>query len=287
MAATATGWQPPTSQPEFAGILKEQETFGTGRGEGAADQINSWFDELMLQSGLGIGPSMMIALCLCTSLALGGVIFVIQENLLTTALGCGVGFLLPVIFTMVARTRRQDKMTSQIPPMLEELARAAKTGRSVEHSLQMVAADTPEPLGGELKLATGRVEMGVPLKDALRDLPRRTGLMTLGLMCMTLVVQQQTGGDLVTVLERLSRTVRDRLLFMGRLRAATAASRATAILMIVLPPAVLAFFVYRKPTYFDELMSSAWGRNSTILAVCLEIVGALWVMRILKDSEQS
>ena len=287
MAATATGWQPPTSQPEFAGILKEQETFGTGRGEGAADQINSWFDELMLQSGLGIGPSMMIALCLCTSLALGGVIFVIQENLLTTALGCGVGFLLPVIFTMVARTRRQDKMTSQIPPMLEELARAAKTGRSVEHSLQMVAADTPEPLGGELKLATGRVEMGIPLKDALRDLPRRTGLMTLGLMCMTLVVQQQTGGDLVTVLERLSRTVRDRLLFMGRLRAATAASRATAILMIVLPPAVLAFFVYRKPTYFDELMSSAWGRNSTILAVCLEIVGALWVMRILKDSEQS
>lgn len=210
-----------------------------------------------------------------------------QENLLTTALGALVGFMLPVVAAMIARTRRQDKMSSQIPSMLEELARAAKTGRSVEHSLQMVAADTPDPLGAELKLATGRVEMGIPLKEALRDLPRRTGLMTLGLMCMTLVVQQQTGGDLVTVLERLSRTVRDRLLFLGRLRAATAASRATAILMIVLPPAVLAFFVYRKPTYFDELMSSAWGRNSTILAICLEIVGALWVLQILKDSEQT
>ena len=125
------------------------------------------------------------------------------------------------------------------------------------------------------------------LKEALRDMPKRTGLMTLGLMCMSLVVQQQTGGDLVRVLERLSRTVRDRLLFMGRLRAATAASRATAILMIVLPPAVLAFFVYRKRTYLDELLSSSWGRNSTILAICLEIAGALWVMRILKDSEQS
>jgi len=287
MAATAAGWQAPTPQPEFAGILKEQETFGTGRGEGAADQINSWFDELMLQSGLGIGPSMMVALCMCTALTLGGGVFVVQENLLTTALAALVGFMLPVIVAVVARTRRQDKMTTQIPPMLEELARAAKTGRSVEHSLQMVAADTPDPLGAELKLATGRVEMGIPLKDALRDLPRRTGLMTLGLMCMTLVVQQQTGGDLVTVLERLSRTVRDRLLFMGRLRAATAASRATAILMIVLPAGVLAFFVYRKPTYFDELMSSAWGRNSTILAICLEIVGTIWVMRILKESEQS
>lgn len=286
MAATA-GLQPIPPKPEFAGILKKQETFGTGRGDDAADQINSWFDELMLQSGLGISPSMMVAVCMCSAVTLGGTVFVIQENLLTTAVGALIGFMLPVIITIFVRTRRQDKMTSQIPAMLEELARAAKTGRSVEHSLQMVAADTPDPLGAELKLATGRVEMGIPLKDALRDLPRRTGLMTLGLMCMTLVVQQQTGGDLVTVLERLSRTVRDRLLFMGRLRAATAASRATAILMIVLPPAVLAFFVYRKPTYLDELLSSSWGRNSTIIAICLEIVGAFWVMRILKDSEQS
>ncbi|MBC8117472.1 MAG: pilus assembly protein TadB, partial [Candidatus Saccharimonas sp.] len=90
-----------------------------------------------------------------------------------------------------------------------------------------------------------------------------------------------------TVLERLSRTVRDRLLFQGRLRAATAASRATAILMIVLPPSVLAFFVFRKPTYLNELMASSWGRNSTILAICLEIIGAIWIMQILKSSEQA
>ena len=51
--------------------------------------------------------------------------------------------------------------------------------------------------------------------------------------------------------------------------------------------AVLAFFVYRKPTYLDELLSSPWGRGTTILAICLEIIGALWVLRILKDSEQS
>ena len=287
MAATTSSWQQPTPASDFSGILKERETFGSGRGDDTADQINSWFDELMLQSGLGLSPSMLLATCLCSGLALGGLIFVIQENLLTTALGTMVGFILPVVIVTVVRTRRQDKISSQIPPMLEELARAAKTGRSVEQSLAMVSADTPDPLGAELKLATGRVEMGIPLKDALRDLPHRTGLMTLSLLCMTLTVQQQTGGDVVTVLERLSRTVRDRLLFQGRLRASTAASRATAILMLVLPPAVLTFFVVRKPTYLTELLSSSWGRNSTILAICLEIVGAIWIMRILKSSQQA
>lgn len=287
MAATTSSWQQPSAPSDFSGILKERETFGTGRGDDKADQINSWFDELMLQSGLGLSPSMLLAICLCTGVALGGLIFVVQENLLTTALGTMVGFILPVVIVTVVRTRRQDKISSQIPPMLEELARAAKTGRSVEQSLGMVAADTPDPLGAELKLATGRVEMGIPLKDALHDLPHRTGLMTLSLLCMTLTVQQQTGGDVVTVLERLSRTVRDRLLFQGRLRAATAASRATAIMMLVLPPAVLTFFVVRKPTYLTELLSSSWGRNSTILAICLEIVGAIWIMRILKSSQQA
>lgn len=287
MAATTSSWQQPSAPSDFSGILKERETFGTGRGDDKADQINSWFDELMLQSGLGLSPSMLLAICLCTGVGLGGLIFVVQENLLTTALGTMVGFILPVVIVTVVRTRRQDKISSQIPPMLEELARAAKTGRSVEQSLGMVAADTPDPLGAELKLATGRVEMGIPLKDALHDLPHRTGLMTLSLLCMTLTVQQQTGGDVVTVLERLSRTVRDRLLFQGRLRAATAASRATAIMMLVLPPAVLTFFVVRKPTYLTELLSSSWGRNSTILAICLEIVGAIWIMRILKSSQQA
>lgn len=284
MATNTPGWQTSSS---FAGILKEQEVFGKGEGDDAADQINSWFDDLMLQSGMAISPSMMLAICLCSGMAIGGAVFVVHENLLTTALGTLIGFMLPVSIAMFTRTRRQDAMMRQVPSMLEELARAAKTGRSVEQSLELVSADTPAPLGDELKLAAGRLKMGVQLKDALRDLPHRTGLMMLSLLCTTLTVQQQTGGDLVTVLERLSRTVRDRLAFLGRLRAATAASRATAILMIVLPPAVLTFFVVRKPNYLQELLSSPWGRNATILAVVLEIVGALWIMRILKSSQQN
>lgn len=284
MATNLNQWQ--ASAP-FAGILKDQEVFGTGQGEDAADQINSWFDDLMLQSGLPMTPSMLLAVCVCSGLTIGGTVFVLHENLLTTALGTLVGFMLPVLVAMFARTRRQDTMMRQVPSMLEELARAAKTGRSVEQSLELVSADTPSPLGDELKHVAGRLKMGVQLKDALRDLPHRTGLMTLSLLCTTLTVQQQTGGDLVTVLERLSRTVRDRLSFLGRLRAATAASRATAILMIVLPPAVLAFFIARKPTYLQELLSSPWGRNATLAAIMLEIIGAVWIMRILKTSQQT
>lgn len=274
-------------RPEFASILKDQDRFGTGRDVDAADRINSWFDTLMLQCGWGVSPTVVMLLCVLCALTLGGIAFVVQENLLTAAFAGLCGFNLPIGAAIIARSRRQTVLMQQLPPMLEELARAAKTGRSVEQCLQLVATDTPSPLGDELKLASGRLKMGVPLGDAMSDLPGRTGLMTLHLLRTTLVVQQQAGGDLVTVLTRLSRTVRDRLLFLGRLRAATAASRATATLMILVPPAVLAFFVFRDPNYFQNLMSSPWGRNATLFAFVLEVVGAIWVLRILRDSQRS
>ncbi|HET6425982.1 MAG TPA: type II secretion system F family protein [Planctomycetaceae bacterium] len=286
MAATtfSTSIEP---RPEFAGILKDQDQFGTGRDTDAADRINSWFDTLMLQCGWGMSPTVVLLLCILSAMALGGIVFVAQENLLTTAFAGMMGFLIPIGAAMWARSRRQTLLLNQLPPMLEELARAAKTGRSVEQCLHLVATDTPKPLGDELQLVSRRVEMGVTLNDAMADLPYRTGLMTLNLLRTTLVVQQQTGGDLVTVLNRLSRTVRDRLQYLGRLRAATAASRATAILMVLIPPAVLTFFLFRDPAYFSKLFSSAWGRNATLMAIALEIIGALWVFRILQDSQRT
>jgi tight adherence protein B len=273
--------------PPFAAILKNDQTFGSGRNGDASDRLNSWFDMLLLQSGFGLPPSLLLLLSFCTAISAGGVAFVAQENLLTTAIGLLCGFVAPILFVIYRRSARQKKILNQLPPMVEELARAAKTGRSVEHSLQLVADDTPSPLGEELRLAARRMEMGLPLREALRDLPRRTGISTLNLLITTLTVQQQTGGDLVTVLERLSRTVRDRLLYLGRLRASTAASRATAVLMIVLPPAALAFFSFREPDYLPHLFSSAWGRNATLIAVGLEIVGSIWVLRILSDSQRT
>lgn len=282
---SAASIEPPASS--YSGILLERENFGSGRPADSADRLNTWFDVLMLQCGWQLSPTMVLMLCASSAIALGGIIFVWQENLLTTAFGALCGFLVPVVAAMMARSRRQTLVMQQIPPMLEELGRAAKTGRSVEQCIQLVADDTPAPLGEELQLIAGRLKMGVPLKDAVRDLPYRTGVMTLSLMNTTLIVQQQTGGDLVTVLNRLSHAIRDRLAFLGRLQAATAASRATATLMIVLPPAILAFFLFRDPQYFQNLMSSAWGRNATLIAIALEVIGAVWVLRILKDSQRT
>lgn len=274
------------SQPGYSGILRERETFATGDPNSMSGRLDSWFDQLMLQSNWGISPSAVLMLSVLCAIALGGAVFVWKEHILLAAIVGLIGFTLPVIAAMATRANRQRLMNQQLPGMIDELSRAARTGRSLESCMNMVGNDTPSPLGDELRLCTSKMALGIPVDEAMRELPDRTGLVSASVLTTAISVHRQSGGDIVHVLDRLAHTIRDREQFQGRLQAATRASQLTAFLMIGLPPIILAFFLFRDPEYFKNLMASSWGRMATGLAVFLQIVGSIWVWRVLSSSRK-
>lgn len=271
-------------RPEFSGVLKEDTRFANGESAGVSESVNSWFDALMIQSGIRSPPGLWLALCLLAAIALGGFIFVATERPFVTTVFAVVGLLLPIGYAVYARIRRQKAIMDQLPGMADELARCARSGRNLEHSFMLVAADTPTPLGDELRTSVRRMEMGIDVGSAVNDLASRTGVATLTMFSSALSVHQDTGGDLISVLERLATAVRDRLHFVSRQRAATIASRMGAIMMVIIPVLVMGFYMFRDPNYLDSLLNSFWGRLSLWTAVTLQIVGCLIVFRILSRS---
>ncbi|MFY8057700.1 MAG: type II secretion system F family protein, partial [Planctomycetaceae bacterium] len=133
----------------FAGLLKEEIGFSEGTG-GTADAVNGWFDSLMLQSGIQTAPSVWLGLCVLSGIASGGLFFVLTDRLVMSSVTAALGLLLPIVYALVLRSRRQAQIMQQLPLMSEEMARFARTGRNVEHAFMMLAADTPSPLGNEL-----------------------------------------------------------------------------------------------------------------------------------------
>ncbi|MCP4783598.1 MAG: pilus assembly protein TadB [Fuerstiella sp.] len=272
------------SRSEFHGILKEDVRFSTGNKDSVGDAVNGSFDRLMLHSGIETPPAVWLMLCLLVGTAFGGTLFVLTENIVLAALGFFFGGAVPIVIALVLRAKRQKLIMEQMPAMAEALARSARTGRNVVHSFRTVAADTPAPLGDELRLVVRRTELGMDLGTAVRDLTDRTGVKTLTMFSSAVGVNQDTGGDLVQVLERLATAVRDRLHFVNRMRAATVASRLGALLMLVVPPLVVLFFSLNRQDYISDLLSSFWGRLSVGLAIGLQIIGGLAVVRILNRS---
>lgn len=271
---------------EFAGILRQSENFATADSQDVGNRINGAFDRLMLHSGWGVMPVVVLLLSVVCAVALGGAIFVWKENVLLAAFMALAGAAVPFVTASVLRSRRQRKINQQLPAMIDELARAARTGRSLENCMDMVAHDTAAPLGTELKQCARKMKLGVPVDEVVAELSDRTGVVSTSILATALAVHRQTGGDLVHVLERLAHTLRDRLQFQGRLRAATTASRLTAFLMIGLPPMIVAFFMFRDPEYLNQLMTSVWGRMTTLFATILMIIGSIWVLRVLSSSQK-
>ena len=268
----------------FDGILKEDVRFATGDTDSPGEALNGWFDRLMLRSGIQTPPAVWLMLCLLIGFSIGGTVFVVSENFPATTAGFFVGLVVPIVIAMSLQIRRQQKIMEQLPDMADALARTARTGRNVSYALRAVAADTPSPLGDELRLVVRRSEMGMDLGNAVRDLADRTGVTTLTMFSSAVGVHQDTGGDLIQVLERLATAVRDRLHFVNRMRAATVASRLGVILMLIVPPLVVLLFTLSRENYIADLIGSFWGRLSLGLAVTLQIVGGLIVFRILRRS---
>ena len=269
---------------EFAGLLRENQQFATGSGTGMSESVNGWFDRLMLQSGIRTSPMLWLGVCLLSALALGGMAFVLTELPVPALFFTIAGLLLPVGITIGIRNRRQTAIMTQLPGMADELARSARAGRNLEQSLMLVAGDTPAPLGTELKLSVRRMEMGLDVASSVRDLADRTGVSTLTMFSSALALHQDTGGDLILVLERLATAVRDRLHFVARQRAATVASRWGAAIMIFIPFVVMIIYSVWYPDYLAQLTDSYAGRMSLWLGTTGLLVGSFLVYRILARS---
>ena len=282
MATTLTNRTVIERRPEYSQILREHREFASGQSNQMSHRINGWFDRLILQSGMQMAPEAFLMLCVFSAVTLGGIILLITDEIVSTLLAASLGIGAPILIAAAVRSHRQRKMTAQLPSMIEQLARATRTGRSLEHCFQHVANATPAPLGDELKLSARKSEMGLDLASALKDLPNQTGLASVTTFVTALSVHQETGGDLIKVLERLARVIRDRTLVAGRLNAATMTGKLTAGLMLIVPPFTLTSILFQHPQSFSRLMSSPWGQTLVWATVIWQTIGlclVLWSLR--------
>jgi tight adherence protein B len=82
----------------------------------------------------------------------------------------------------------------------------------------------------------------------------------LKLFAVSVIIQKETGGNLVEIIEKIAETIRSRYRFYGKLRALTAEARVSAWVIGALPfVAGLATFVV-NPEYMSQLFTKPLGK---------------------------
>jgi tight adherence protein B len=184
----------------------------------------------------------------------------------------------PIFYIARARNRRLKKFEEQLPDAIDLFNRSMKAGHNIHAGLEAIAQESFDPVRMEFRKVLEELALGSQIDAALHNLGARVPLVDLKFFITGLILQRQTGANMVTVLENLSNLVRERLNLAAKLSAATAQQRLSAGLLCGLPIVVgLAFWVI-KPAYIELLYTDEVGRYFFTYAIVSEIIG-IFVIR--------
>ena len=191
-----------------------------------------------------------------------------------------IGYVLPALYLRNRRGHRLRQFDAGLPRAMELIANSMKAGQSVAQSLAAVTDNAGPPVSDEFALARREIELGASLESALNNMVKRIGSNDLRLMVMVITIQRSVGGDLPAILVTLADTMRQREEMRSEIMAATAQSRATALIITLLPivAALLLYFIVRD--YFRPMLVNPLGWAMLILAGFLLFVGNLIIRRL-------
>jgi tight adherence protein B len=237
----------------------------------------SRFVAMVEQSGLRITPRQLIVISLISAAVLGGAVTLVYDFLLG-ALVTLVGGAVPILYVHFKRKARMEKLMSQLPDAFDLMARVIRAGQTMSQALQAVADEFDPPVGTEFALCFEQQNLGLPPELALRELARRTGLLEIKIFVLALLVQQQTGGNLAELLDKLAAVIRDRFRIRSKIRVLTAEGRLQAGVLLALPPLLLLIILFLNRAYGRILLD-----HPTLLVGMFvsELVGALWIRKII------
>lgn len=169
-----------------------------------------------------------------------------------------VFIVLPLLAGGYLHLRRQrflHELQQQLPELALMLGNALKAGHSIRQGLVFLAEHARPPARAVFARCREELALGRPLDETLQDVIRRYQSPDLHLLLVSVLVQQQAGGNLIAALDTIARTLRHRQETMGEVRATQAQARQTVQVLPFLPFLSALMFNVAMPGFLAPLFT--------------------------------
>jgi tight adherence protein B len=243
--------------------------------------LSGRLQNLLQQAGLPwtVGRLML------TSAVCAGVVFaglnLLTGTILTSMVLALLAGTLPYLYVRHVATKRLRRFEELFPEAISLIIRALRAGHAFTTGLAMVAEEMADPVGPEFRLVYDHQNFGMPVEDALATFARRMPLLDVRFFVTAVLTQREAGGNLAEILENLASVIRDRFKVKRQVRVITAHARITGGLLAGLPPVAAAFLLVVAPGHMKVLWTDPLGIRLVVIAIVLQIVGALLIRKIV------
>ena len=277
----------PPEAPSADGILRtgrRRNTEAATRILAALLRINllQRLEQMMWQAGLYMPVAdVLLVIVLLTGAGIVGAGAISTDPLLSLGLGFGIG-VLPLLYIRIRKQRRLKAFAAQLPYALDLIKSSIEAGHSLLRGFQVVVAEFSDPIGSEFRSVIEQSRLGLPLPRALEEMLDRVPVEDLRLLVVAVRVQSEVGSSLAQIIGRLSDIVRTRQRIQQQIRALTAQSRMSGMVVGFLPIVMLGAFSIIQPAYVHTLLYDPSGQTILKVAAGLDLMAFATIRKLLK-----
>lgn len=191
----------------------------------------------------------------------------------------------PLVLVQQQAKNRVTKLVEQLPDSLELMARALSAGVGLSDAFRLVQEEMPMPIAAEFGRVQEEVRYGRDYREAFdKMLQRNPGVFDLRIFVSSVMLQRDTGGNLIEILENIADTIRSRFLFDAKVRAMTSEARFSALILGGLPFGVVCVLLFANADYLNPLITTLPGKMIVVLCVIMYVTGIV-IMRDMSNVE--
>lgn len=193
-----------------------------------------------------------------------------------------IAYIIPGFALQRAIITRRMKFERQLVDVLVLLSNSVRAGYSLLQAIDVVVREMQAPASEEFRRVRREVGLGLPLNQALQNLNQRMQNDDLYLVVTAISINTQVGGNLVTMLEAVTRTIRERVRLFAEVRVLTSQQRFNSYILTVLPIGMGALLFVLNPGYMQRLFEPGIFLCIPIGAGINMILGNIIIRRMAK-----
>jgi tight adherence protein B len=259
-------------EPQFAEKLNE-----VIKRQSFAERI----EQDLAQANLLLTVPEYLLIRLAVPLILSIIALLVWRSILLVPFAIALGYVLPILWLRQRRSWRNRDFNDQLGETLSLTAASMRGGFSLVQSLANVARDSQEPTKTELRRVGQEIQLGLSLTQSLDNLVLRMESEDLDLVATAIKIHARVGGNLTTILDNISTTVRERAKLRREVRVITSMQRISSYIIGFLPVGLALVIFTINPKYIMKLFEPGWTLCIPIGAVFFWIVGFMIIRKIV------
>ena len=223
---------------------------------------------------------------LLLSFGLGALFFLLlwPNVLIGFLIGAAVtvgGWSVPKLVVTSLWESRCDKVVDQMVDGLTIMSNGVKAGLSLPQSMQRVCDNMSGPLNQEFGMVLNKTRLGMSIEEALNEMAERIPRQDVQMFVTAINILKETGGNIAETFSTIVTTIRERQKLQKKISAMTAQGTMQAIIISMVPFAILIVFLIVDPAYVEPLLTTPLGWFCLFLVVALQVIGGVFMKKIV------